>query len=302
MKKFLYSIVFIVIGVYAVDRVGGLVMWQVNQHTHDISGPKIKYLVNNVHEDVVLMGASRCNLHYVPSVIGDSIGMSVYNAGVDASDNIFAHYMVLNYILAHHRPKVICLEIMTNDYAVQDNSFNTVSLFAPYFGRNERADSVFREAGTYHLYQLSHLYRYNAKAISNIAGLLVNRQEGEDHGYIPSPCPRSFLTNPEPMHTPQQIDSLKLRYLQKFIDRCHSHDIRLVFVVSPAFRVADKDVYDVAKDVAAQNGIPFLDYHTAGLYLDRPELFKDDLHLWHQGACLYSSRFAHDLKAVLFYR
>ena len=64
MKKFIASLVFVLIGGFVVDRVGGMAMWWVNQHTRDISGPKIKYLVNEVHEDVILMGTSLCAFHY----------------------------------------------------------------------------------------------------------------------------------------------------------------------------------------------------------------------------------------------
>ena len=102
-------------------------MWWVNQHTQDMSGPKLKYLANEVDADIVLLGTSRCNFHYVPSILSDSIGMSVYNGGIDASNCIYAHYFVLNQILLHHTPKIICLELMTSDYAVSANSFETTS-------------------------------------------------------------------------------------------------------------------------------------------------------------------------------
>ena len=95
IKKFLASVLFVSAGVFALDRLGGKVMQWVNQHTHDVSGPKIRYLVEDVREDVVLMGTSRCNFHYVPSIISDSIGMSVYNGGIGGSDNIYAHYIAL---------------------------------------------------------------------------------------------------------------------------------------------------------------------------------------------------------------
>lgn len=149
MKKLLSSILFVAVGFFAVDRLGGMIMWWVNQHTHDVSGPKIKYLVNDVHEDVLLMGTSRCNCHYVPSILSDSLGLSVYNGGIDASNNIYAHYLMLNHILAVHKPKVICLEVMVNDFQEEADPFNTVTFFAPYFGINEGADSIFRLAGTF---------------------------------------------------------------------------------------------------------------------------------------------------------
>ena len=173
MKKLVTSFLFVLAGLFAVDRLGGMAMWWVNQHTHDVTGPKIRYLVNDVNEDVLMMGTSRCNLHYVPSIIRDTLGLSVYNGGIDASDNIYAHYLMLCHVLSKHKPKVICLELRTNDYAVSAAPFRTVSFFAPYFGINEEADSVFRLAGTYWRYKISHLYRYNAKAVSNIAGLFM---------------------------------------------------------------------------------------------------------------------------------
>ena len=299
MKKFIASLVFVVVGVFAVDRIGGMAMWWVNQHTHDVSGPKIKYLVNDVDEDVVLMGTSRCNLHYVPSVIRDTLGMSVYNGGIDASNNIYAHYIMLNYILSHHTPKAICLEVMTNDFVKDSDPFKTVTFFAPYFGLNNRSDSVFIEAGKYWQYKLSHLYRYNAKSASNIAGLAVNRQAGGDNGYIPNPQPAQSPDTLEEETNPQEIDSKKIEYIQRYIDLCDRNNVRLIFMISPKYTIVDGHHYDVLKDIARKNNIPFLDYHTAGLYIDHPDYFKDESHLWDKGARLYSSIFASDLKRIL---
>ena len=299
MKKLFASILFVTIGLFAVDRLGGMAMWWVNQHTQDTSGPKIKYLVNDFHEDVLLMGTSRCNLHYVPSIISDSLGMSVYNGGIDRSNNIYAHYLILHHVLAIHTPKVICLEVMTYDFTEEPDPFNTVTFFAPYFGINEGADSIFRLAGKYWKYRVSHLYRFNAKAVSNIAGLVINKQKGEDHGYIPCPHPAHYPSSLEQSNTPKEVDSIKLEYIQKFVNLCHANNIRLVFMISPMYTAVDEHHYDVLKTIAQRNDIPFLDYHTQGLYLDHPEYFKDVEHLWDKGARLYSSIFASDLKRIL---
>lgn len=299
MKKLFISIIFVTIAFFITDRIGGEIMWWVNQHTQDVSGPKIRYLADEVNEDIVLLGTSRCNLHYVPSILSDSIGLSVYNGGIDASNNIYAHYFALNLILQHHTPKFVFLELMTSDYAQSDNSFETTSFFAPYIGKSKQGDSIFIEAGNYWYYKISHLYRYNAKAVSNIGGLLVNKQQGEDNGYLPQPKPTLPPQELEEAHTPTNVDSLKLKYVQKFINLCRSKDIKLVFMVSPAYTIADSDLYDVLKIIAKTNDIPFLDYHTKGLFLDHPEYFKDASHLWDKGARIYSSIFAHDLKNII---
>ena len=70
-------------------------------------------------------------------------------------------------------------------------------------------------------------------------------------------------------------------------------------MVSPKLTKVSPSHYDVLKSLAQANGIPFLDYHTRGLYLDHPEYFKDSSHLWDEGAKVFSSLFAHDLKECL---
>lgn len=299
MKKLVVSILFVLVGVFVVDRLGGMAMWWINQHTHDTTGPKMKYMVNDMQEDVLLLGASKCQRHYVSSIISDTLGMSVYNGGIDATNNIYAHYISLNYVLTNHTPKVVCLEVLSSDYASTSHTFDAVSFFAPYFGLSERADSVFRLAGSFWKYRVSHLYRYNARAITNIFGVVFNRLEGEDNGYLPNPQPTHPVSALRHVDTPQRIDSLKLGYVQRFVNLCRQKGIRLVFMVSPMHMKVDADHYDPLKALAKRNNIPFLDYHTTGLFLDHPEYFYDTYHLWDQSARAFTSIFASDLKRTL---
>lgn len=299
MRKFFVSLAVILTVSFALDRLGGEIMWWVNQHTHDVSGPKINYLVKGVHEDILLLGTSRCNYHYVPSIIQDSLKMSVYNGGIDASSNIYAHFIVLNHVLSSFKPKVICLEIMTNEFNVQANPFKTITFFAPYFGLNAIADSVFLAANNYWGYRVSHLYRYNARAVSNIAGLLVDRQKEGEGGYLPLREPNEYPYEIDFEYTPEAVDSMKIDYVHRFIDTCRSNGVELVFMVSPRYSEVAPDHYDVIKKMALEEGVPFMDYHTRGLFLDHPEYFRDKSHLWDAGARQFSSIFAHDLKMVL---
>jgi hypothetical protein len=302
MKKFLLSILVVLLGVFVVDRVGGICMWVVNQNTDDVSGPKIRFLANDINNtDILLMGASRCNLHYVPSIMIDTLGCSVYNGGVDGSDCIISHYILLNLVLEHYTPKVICLEVMTNDFSSKDKStaFETTSFFAPYFGRNPQVDSVYMDSGYYYRYKLSHLYRFNAKAMSNIAGLFVSRQSESDRGYIPTPKPALFPSQIDTSAVPECSDPIKLKYLYKYINLCKKHNIKLIFVVSPMYTYAPKNLYAPIKRIAKENGIAFFDYHTPGTFLRHPEYFRDKYHLWDIGSRKFSKIFAHDLKDYL---
>lgn len=299
MKKLVCSLVIITLGVFASDRFGGEVMQFVNNNTHDVLAPKLKYVKDSIHEDVVIMGASRCHHHYIPNIIADTLGMTVYNAGVGGAENIYSHYIVLSHILERYTPKVICLEVMPTDYNHQDDPFSVISFFTPLFGKSERADSIYRLAGVYWRYKASHLYRYNAKASSNLWGLMLNRQKKNNNGYIPLPEPGQYPQKIINEERSTEIDQQKIEYLHRFVNLCRSNRIKLMFVISPKFTKVDVSHYNVLKTFAQENRIPFLDYHTMGLYLDHPEYFKDTGHLWDKGAKLYSSVFARDFKRVL---
>lgn len=299
MKKLLISILFVLVGLFAVDRAGGLAMQWVYDKTDNYIAEKIRYLADEADEDVIFLGTSRCNYHYVSSILSDSLGMTVYNGGVDGSNCIFSHYISFGLILQHHTPKIVCLELMNNDFLKFDNSFEQISYFAPYVGRSAEADSVFAEAGNLWKYKLSHLFRYNSMAVNNLGGLFYDSQENDICGYIPNPEPDFFPEKPFSLAADIEVDPLKILYLQKFIDVCRERDIKVVFAISPMFSKVDNDFYAPIDSLAKKNGIPFLDYHTSGLFLDHPEYYRDGGHLWDKGARAFTSIFAHDLKQLL---
>ncbi|MCM1142079.1 MAG: hypothetical protein NC453_26210 [Muribaculum sp.] len=297
MKKLLITIFAISVCLFVGDRLVGKVMWWVNQHSKDLSAPKLKYLAKETDDDLIFMGTSRCNQHYIPKIIEDSIGMKSYNGGIDASNNIYAQYTVLNIMLQHHVPKAICLDLMASYYSKQRDPFNTISFFAPYIGNNAESDSIFRMAGTYNLYKASHIMRYNAKAVSNLIGMLYSPHAAAEKGYIPAPKPPKYPSKMDIYHA-EEIDPQKMIYLQKFIDKCTEHNIKLIFCISPMYSEIEKDAYKPLYDLAERNNIPLLDYHSQGLYQDHPEYFKDNAHLWDAGAREFSTLLGHDLKKL----
>lgn len=298
MKKLLISILAVAISFLVIDRIGGCIMNIAFQHSKSVLAPKLCHLAYDAHEDVILLGTSRCNCHYVPTIIADSLKMTVYNGGIDGSKNIYSHYIALCYALACHKPKVVCLEVMEEDSRQTDDPFEPISRFAPFFGMNSRADSLYAIAGVAWKYQLSHLYRHNATSLTTITGLIQAAKESDEKGFYSlkneSGIASSLRLEEEP--EPREVDSLKLACLQRFMDLCNENRVKLVLVASPKYTIARDAQYGEMKSLAKKNGIPFLDYHSQGLYHDHPEYFKDIAHLLDEGARLYSSVFASDLK------
>ena len=302
MKRLIYSILFIVILLFAFDRIGGKILWELNKYTKNRILVKINRIENGLSESVVIFGTSRANNHYVSSILSDSLELSVYNAGLTGSRDIYSQYISLLPCVAYKSvPKIVCLELSPTDYIVKDDDpYSAIRRYALYIGMSEQTDAVFKEAGYYPYYQISHLYRYNNTAIQLLNGLIYSRNEkAEDNGYIPLPPPPHFPDTLKNSDFVFSCDSNKVKYIRKFISLCREHNILLVFTVSPVYLIASPNEYGVLKQIADENGIPFFDYHSAGLYLDHPEYFKDNVHLWDKGARLFTSVFAHDLKMYL---
>lgn len=297
MKQIIKALLMISVIWLIFDRTGSEVMWWLNQHSQDNTSSKIKHIVEGVSEDVIMMGTSRCNGHYVPPIISDTLHMSVYNAGIDGSDNIFAQYMALCYILHRHTPKVVCLEVQNSFLEEEEDSYHTTGYFAPYFGNNAAADSIYHLAGTYWQYKLSHLYRYNTKVLANITGQIVNHS-CDEHGYTPNPMPANRVELSKWPNEYFHVNTEKKAYMERFIQACREKNVFLCFVISPSYSVVDSSYYALLKDFAANHHVPLFDYHTSGLYLDKPDYFRDSSHLWDKSAKEYSSIFASDLKQL----
>lgn len=298
-KKTLISIAFILAVFFALDRLGGKGMAWVYEHTNDVVAPKFRQMAGEVDQDILLLGTSRCNRHYVPSIITDSLGLTAYNAGIDATNNIYAHYMALNLVLSYHTPRVVCLEVSQDDYAEEKNAAETTSFFAPYIGRSLQIDSLFKQLGSYWPYRISHLYRYNAKAISNLNGLMAAESPVRTDGFTPHAATDVHPHDPKHEVTPAAVSPAKLHMMEVFINECRSRGIALVMTISPTFTRVDSDFYTPLKQLAAKHDIPLLDYHTPGLFLDCPDLFFDEVHLNVHGAEAYTALFAADLKKAL---
>lgn len=300
MKKMLCSILVIFVLWFAIDRAGGAVMHWVTWHTHERFSQKICKIVSDVDADILLLGSSRCENHYVPSIIRDSTGMSVYNAGISASGSIYFQYATLAYVLRYHTPKVVVLDTGESEYADNDLRLDILTFYAPHVGLCAEADSVFKWVGSLGRYRFSHLYRYHSLSNVAIARLFMKDNTPDEDGYTPIARPPAF---PDDLGEVQQllpcVDE-KIATFRRFIALCRRHHIQLVLSISPSYSLLDEHYYDALKVIAEEEQLPLLDYDTPGLYIDQPELFYDNAHLWGEGSRIFSERFAHDLKGIIF--
>ena len=65
---------------------------------------KIEYLFHQANEDVVIIGSSVAINSFMPDIMMDSLGISVFNGGCNAQNIIFFRCMI-DGLHEHHRPR-----------------------------------------------------------------------------------------------------------------------------------------------------------------------------------------------------
>ena len=91
MRKFIYSILILLVAVIAGDWAMGRWLRHIYEHTHCDEIGRLNYISDSVTADIVVLGSSRALHHYVPSTITDSTGLSCYNCGFE-NEGIVFHY------------------------------------------------------------------------------------------------------------------------------------------------------------------------------------------------------------------
>lgn len=300
MKKSIILLLTVLIGCFVVDRIGGAICSKIHANSCGLTASKYRELFQQSNNyEMILLGTSRCEAHYVPSILEDSLGITVYNGGIDASDNIYSHYAALCLMLKNRQPRYIGLELRECDFAKSSDPFTTLSYLSPYIGENEDVDNLFRHAGSYWRYQISHLYRYNAKIMEDLAGYAVSYAKMMDKGYLKKEKPTVAPEEKEAMASEYPVDSLKMEYLNKFANKCKENGITLFCMISPNYDAAQPTTYSRLHEWAKEREIELFDYHTDGLFSEHPDLFYDNHHLCDEGATEYTKIFAHDLKEKL---
>ena len=299
-KKFIYKILIIIVLVLCADFGSGKILEKLYQSCKSGVCYQENYIMRKTNQDLLVFGSSRAAYHYIPSILKDTLGISVYNCGREGT-GIYYHYGVLLGTLNRYIPKVIFLDIDYRDIYEAKGIFGIEVLkeHAPFYRKiSPEFDSLLALSGRKEQIKLqSNLYRYNSKAFKIITGNLSKGQDNVERFRAKNGIWKNSIT---PLKSSKLIlDQDKLTTLQKFINKAKEKNITLVFTVSPYFMTTPKGIYDPLKKIAKENNISILDYIQDKKFLSDKTLFNDELHLNKRGAILYSSYIASDAKKLL---
>ncbi|MCF8459911.1 MAG: hypothetical protein K9G46_04245 [Flavobacteriales bacterium] len=253
--------------------------------------------------ELLVLGSSHANRHYVPEVFENLLGFKSYNAGVQGQRLLFTSTLQ-KMILDRSKPKIIIVNIDNNWMQESQEAYDRLSDFHPFYWEYRKILlPVLNLKSTFvDLRMSSKAYRMNSTLV-HMAFYFVKPQEAHN-GYLPSYKKMALSTEVDSdglsSNTEKPaIDTNFVTAFDEIIETSSFNEVKLVFVVSPTFHVPDKtesESMQIMVDRIKEKNLPFYDFRGDSAFMGKPNLFFDPAHLNHEGAVLFSGLVAAELE------
>lgn len=297
-QKILIGVTSMALLLFCSDYVIGKAFEVADHHTKYAIFHRQNYLMNDSNEEILILGSSRANHHYVPSIISDSLGMSCYNAGSNGMC-IYYHYAILRTMIDSGRiPKMIIYDVFGLDVAhtagPTANLEAALDRLAPYYGKCTILDELVSQKGNKERLKMhSRMYRYNSKLVQIIKCMFIPTVE--DNGYEVLNHYMQNVKLESTSNVEETLEEGKIHYLKRMIDDCKLLNIKLIFVLSPYYGLGLSLSEEFILDQGQKNGIPCYNMKNEP-NLMYPEYFADVMHMNDDGARLFTELLVENLK------
>ena len=254
---------------------------------------RTKYSVEDTRADILIFGASRAQQQYNPVYFEERLHQSCYNVGRDG-EPIFYYYGVLKAVLKRYTPKTIILDIENGVFAEAQSSYDRLSVLLPFYKTHPEMRRVIELKSPYEKLKLqSAIYPYNSLLFKTAIGNTdFNKKRNEDiQGYVPLTGELDEAIRTVDFTLGYQIDTNTINIYRSFINDCIVAKIQLYIVCSPYFinaKGADTSMV-IAKKIAAEKQLTFIDFSRDSLFLSNSKLFDDTVHVNVSGSKIFSN-------------
>jgi hypothetical protein len=254
---------------------------------------RTKYSVEDTKAEILIFGASRAQQQYNPVYFEERLHQSSYNVGRDG-EPIFYYYGVLKAVLKRYTPKTIILDIENGVFTEAQSSYDRLSVLLPFYKTHPEMRPVIELKSPYEKLKLqSAIYPYNSllfkTAIGNTA---FNKKRNEDiQGYVPLTGALDEAIRQVDFTHGYAVDTNKINIYRSFINDCIAANVRLYIVCSPYFinaKGVDTSMV-IAKKIAAEKGVTFIDFSRDSLFLNNSKLFDDTVHVNIAGSKIFTN-------------
>lgn len=297
MKKFLFKIVLFILLLAICDVGVGYIGRYLSNHVKAGDMKQSNYVAHNVDAKILLMGSSRCAHHYDPEIIGEELGASCYNIGLDGN-GIFLMYGRYKLVSERYTPQLIIYDVHYSFDVCQNDNHQYLQYLRPYYSDDNVRSIVNSVGANENIKMLSQCYRYNNQLVRLIANNIVSSANNHLNGYSPLDYDMKLCRDASLINEPK-VDSLKLYYIEQLINECKGKT-NLVFCTSPRYHQGHDLSSACIIELCKKYDIPFLDHYSDTTFTTKPELFADVNHLNKKGASLYSEMISKEIRKIDF--
>jgi hypothetical protein len=291
------SIVLIFLIVFSDQLIGRLLK---HFYFKQIAGASYRanFAIDSTHAQILIFGSSRANHHYVPQIFEDSLNLSCYNVGRDGSFLLY-NYAIFKIITDRYSPKIIIVDIMSEDLNYNTDSYSRLSVLLPYYRDHPEIRDIILLRNRFEKFKLlSQIYPYNSEILHILLGNLeLSKKIRDDQkGYVPL---YSSLKDTIPLISVSGyglVDNNKVKALNDIISICKQKDIELVFVTSPIFYRIKHNHNQLLDSIIIGAHLKYYYFLNNDQFLKNPYLFQDFSHLNNEGAMCFSRMLAAQLK------
>ena len=271
-----------------------------------------------IDDRTAILGSSRAVYQFNCRTIESITQHSCYNLGLDASPVDFQLLRFKKFLEYNRKPETLVMVLGMTDLSEADE-IPFPYQYVPYLNDED----IFRKMTSYTPEFIKHRYvplysfcifgkKLNAMAFHSLAGREWRPynplQQERVKGFlsIKGSWNRDFdnLRRDHPEGLTIEVSGRQLNDLNEIIEICQKENIKLIFVLPPAYhKVYDffkntEAVLGLIKGIASEKNITLLDYSRIPLTLSK-EYFYNSQHLNWTGALVFSETFAADLKKIL---
>ena len=268
---------------------------------HDpIVGPSTTYVANYANQQFLVIGSSHALHHYVSKQLADSTHLSCYNAGANGNYLLYSDAM-LKCVLKRYTPKMILLDIRPDEFKVNQQGYDHLSVLLPYYDQYPEIRSIIAQRSRFeNIKLLSKTYQFNSQFLSIVnRNIYKNKTEFKADsllGFIPlfDTIKTKFTGE---YYNDDKIDQNYVSVYKEFIDDCLKRHIKLYVFISPILPEIHSQTrtIKIALKIANDTHVPFFDFSNDHRF-KKNNYFYDDEHLNINGAKLFTLKVIEKIK------
>lgn len=258
-------------------------------------GMVTEYTMWKVKSDVIIVGASEAQHSYIPSLLEEKLGMSVYNCGKDGCRFYYQNAMIQG-ILDRYSPKMIIWSISPNELCTpSEEDKGNLSQLNSFYKESDFVRQALKTKSRYEPVKLlSSSYSFNSRLFPYLYKIFMPDYQYEYGGYAPLYGNQSDLERISRSWYGRYDETINT-VLSSTIERCVHNGVQIVFVFTPRLENEHHEELASYKHLIAtinEYDIPLIEdlYHDEELM--KPELFKDNAHLNDEGAKIFNNKLA----------